>query len=220
MSVNNTPYTENDLIVFGDSVYTIALYDPSMTEFDMNTAYVWGDYFYTYKGIKDEIHANNLPGIYFNIGSKKYELLEVETKEDREAHLLSSHVRSLDPKQIINMINKDEAIIISVPENSKLFLPQVSKDDDILKRLIKLALIEKGIDIDSYKTRFVDKNALFNFKQVVKGPTRLSMLLFDRGIEALNLKYTIIVEEEDPKHALGIPLKDKIVATSEDTYDI
>ena len=65
---------------------------------------------------------------------------------------------------------------------------------NFLKYVIKKAIIDKGIDIDRFKYRFVDKNALFNFKQVLKGDNRLSMLLFDRGVEAFNLKYTIVHE--------------------------
>ena len=84
---------------------------------------------------------------------------------------------------------------------------------------MKQAIINKGIDIDRFKYRFVDKNALFNFKQVLKGDNRLSMLLFDRGAEAFNLKYTIVLEEDlgDP---IGIPLSEPIVVSSNDTHEL
>ena len=101
----------------------------------------------------------------------------------------------------------------------KSFCPQITETDDILKRLMKQLIIEKGIDLDRFKYRFLDKNALFNFKQVIKGDNRLSMLLFDRGIEAFNLKYTIIVEEA-PGDTIGMTLKEPLIFSSDDTYSL
>ena len=106
-----------------------------------------------------------------------------------------------------------------MPESSKAFCPEITENDDILKRLMKQAIINKGIDIDRFKYRFVDKNALFNFKQVLKGDNRLSMLLFDRGVEAFNLKYTIILQE-DSGDPIGIPLSQPIVISSNDTHEL
>ena len=80
-------------------------------------------------------------------------------------------------------------------------------------------IIDKGIDIDRFKYRFVDKNALFNFKQVLKGDNRLSMLLFDRGVEAFNLKYTIVLEENG-NDSIGIPLNKPIIVSSNDTHEL
>ena len=106
-----------------------------------------------------------------------------------------------------------------MPESSKAYCPEITEDDDILKRLMKKIIIDKGIDIDRFKTRFVDKNALFNFKQVLKGTNRLSMLLFDRGIEAFNLKYTIIVSE-GPGSPIAAPLAEPLIVSSEDTHEL
>lgn len=64
------------------------------------------------------------------------------------------------------------------------------------------------------------KNALFNFKQVIRGENKLSILIFDRGMEALNLKYKIIIEEKDDINVVGTKLTEPIVVSSEDTYDL
>jgi hypothetical protein len=81
-------------------------------------------------------------------------------------------------------------------------------------------LKSKDIDIDAYKARFADKNALFNFKQVIKGDGKLSMLLFERGCNALNLKYTITLEEIDPRGSVGTPLVNPVKISSEDSYNV
>ena len=45
------------------------------------------------------------------------------------------------------------------------------------------------------------------------------MLLFDRGIEAFNLKYTIIVTE-GPGSPISIPLAEPLIISSEDTHEL
>ena len=67
--------------------------------------------------------------------------------------------------------------------------------------------------------RFASKNMLFNTKQVLRGPNRLSMLLFDRCTEALNLKYTIIIEEGGGE-IIGHPLEEPIIISSQDYIDM
>ena len=141
------------------------------------------------------------------------------TDEEKKQYTYSDKICSTTASEIIDKINKKEVEVFVMPESSKAFCPEISENDDILKRLMKQAIINKGIDIDRFKYRFVDKNALFNFKQVLKGDNRLSMLLFDRGAEAFNLKYTIVLEEDlgDP---IGIPLSEPIVVSSNDTHEL
>jgi hypothetical protein len=122
--------------------------------------------------------------------------------------------------EIIIVANSKKDILIAVPESAKIFMPSLTIKDDILKRLAKQALIHKNVDLDHIKDRFIDKNALFNFKQVIKGDNKLSILIFDRGMDALNLKYSIILEEKDSTQAIGDPLTNPILASSEDTFDI
>lgn len=111
-----------------------------------------------------------------------------------------------------------EVVIFNTPDSSHSAIPPESIDDDILKKLIKRAITKKGVDLDQYKVRFASKNMLFNTKQVLRGPNRLSMLLFDRCTEALNLKYTIILEEAGGE-IIGHPLNEKLVISSQDVFD-
>ena len=100
----------------------------------------------------------------------------------------------------------------------KSTVPAETLKDDILKRAIKRALKQKGIDLDACKARFASKNMLFNFKSVIRGNTRLSMLLFDRGAEALSLKYTILLEEAGGE-IVGKELTEPIAISSDELYD-
>ena len=122
-------------------------------------------------------------------------------------------------------------MLVAVSSNSKLFRPEIELSDDILKRITKIALLKKNVEMDQLKDRFINSNAFFNFKQSInkkseedadkkKKPAPLSMLLFDRGCEAMNLKYRIILEEKDPNNTIGEPLSEEIECSSEDTYEI
>ena len=73
---------------------------------------------------------------------------------------------------------------------------------------------------DLYKHRFTDKNALLNFKQVMKSNSKLSMLLFERGCDVLNLKYTIIIEEASPDDNVGLRLKEPIIVKSDEEFSL
>lgn len=181
-----------------------------------------GTYFYTFKGVT-KIPPNRLledpftpPGIYLT-KEDRYILVPVND-EFRESCEVGDKIAVANRSDVVDVIVKSKELQFNVPESSKLFKPVITEKDDILKRAIKAALIAKDIDIDQYKGRFADKNALFNFKQVVKNPdSKLSILLFERGCKALNLKFTITVEEEDPDVEIGKRLNDIIVVSSDDT---
>lgn len=224
-------YDKDSLLVTDKEIYQIKIYHEDIQNFEMGVAYLSGEYFLPYRGecdIKELIKNDHIePGIYTE--KKSYDgqseindtyLQFPSTDEEREQYKYEGKISSIDPNKIIEMVNNHEQILIPASDSSKTFLPTVNVNDDILKRLIKKVLIQKQIDIDNYRTRFVDKNALFNFKQVIKGDNKLSILLFDRGCDALNLKYTIIVEEADPNVTIGERLDGPIKASSEDTYEI
>jgi hypothetical protein len=191
----------------------------------ISIAYLYGDFYYKYKGNlpQDFVSGKTThlePGIYTDGKTDTTIMVEPQTEEEKKLYTYKDKIKNLSTKNLLQQIEKSEHIELEIPDSSKVFIPIPSKDDDILKRLIKQALINKNIDIDQYRSRFVDKNALFNFKQVLKGDNALSMLLFNRGCEALNLKYTVTVEEKDPNVTIGRRLDKMIIASSEDTYDI
>lgn len=195
---------EHSLIVTPDGVYKAVPWE-DYNNLSTDEAYIKGDYFYLYRGKlrNDSI----LPGVYEDNKGIPV-ILEPITAKEKEEFLVSKHLADVSPQNIINVLKVNKNLICSFPESSKLFIPDINKNDDILKRAMKLAFKAKNIDIDSCRSHFVDKNALFNFKQVIKGDSRLSILLFERGCDALNLKYTIVLEEIDPDNVIGTSLND------------
>lgn len=224
MDTTNKPlpqiFNDDILLDDGQMMRNVRLFNDEIKEFDPNVAYLKGDYFYIYRGhLRDKDPTPDVPGIYFDDKENRVVLFEPSTDEEKLQYTYNDKISSNTASEIIDKINRKEVEVFVLPESMKSFCPQITETDDILKRLMKQLIIEKGIDLDRFKYRFLDKNALFNFKQVIKGDNRLSMLLFDRGIEAFNLKYTIIVEEA-PGDTIGMTLKEPLIFSSDDTYSL
>lgn len=213
-------------LVTDDEVFTLDELGPmdGSKAYQTGVAYLdeTGTFYYTFMGVTrvppERLVEDPLmpPGIYLT-PDERYVLVRVN-EEFHDKCLVGDKIAVGDPGDVIDVIVKSKELQFNVPESSKLFKPVITEHDDILKRAIKAALIAKDIDIDQHKSRFSDKNALFNFKQVVKSPdSKLSILLFERGCNALNLKFTITVEEEDPDMEIGKRLATPIVVSSDDT---
>ena len=197
----------DDLLIIGDD----GTYTPKFTIAQaLNPGYAYvnkeKDLFYPFRGFTNR-NKTGLPGLYID-DDEKYEIIEPSGRH-ADAYKYSTHLENLNQQNIIKVLADNKNIHYNFPESSKLFIPDISENDDILKRAIKLALKAKNIDLDACKDRFTDKNALFNFKQVIKSETgRLSILLFERGCDALGLKFSIVLEEADPKETVGTSLAD------------
>ena len=223
--IDGLAFDKDSAIITDDAVYNIELLG-NIEDFSNpkeDTAYIDNDYFYIFRGVLKGRDKDNIkPGIYENKGdvTPKYYLVEPTTDKEKEEYDVISHVNSLLPMSIIDHANAKEEILIAIPESTKVFQPVLSNTDDLLKRVAKLILLKKKVDLDRYKDRFKNKNELFNFKQVIRSGNKLSILIFDRGCDALNLKYSIVVEERSDNDIVGEKLEEPIVVSSEDTYEI
>lgn len=192
------------------------------TLYEKGVAYVAYPYYYIYRGTTMTVEFDRkLPGIYLAPNDHYIWIPVTEGNEDAEWRV-DDKFATADQRKIIDVLVDREDINLAIPDSGKVFRPDETPNDDILKRAIKRVLKAKGVNIDNYKRRFADKNALFNFKQVIKGDGKLSMLLFERGCNAMNLKYTISIDEisVDPENCVGEPLKAPIVISSEDSYTV
>lgn len=217
-------FSKDSVIVTDDAVYNIELLGELSDDMKFNeeTAYIDNNVFYVFKGVPKSSEFDKLkPGIYQNKeGSPKYFIVEPVTEEELAEYSVTDHVASLIPTSIIDTANTKEDLLIAIPESTKVFQPVLLDTDDILKRVLKTVLLQKNVDLDRYKDRFRNKNELFNLKQVIRGKNKVSILIFDRGCEALNVKYTITVEEKSDDDIVGTKLPEPIVVSSEDTYQL
>lgn len=203
-----------------DQFNTDKIAKDQLPKIEPNIAYLIGDYFYLYRGKISDVKPleNPLPGIYLTEDGSGYIFCQPETDEEKQEYRYSDKITTYDADEIREAVLNHDVIIMNVPDVVHSNIPPEDINDDILKRGIKRALLKKGIDLDQCRARFFSKNMLFNFKSVIRGDNRLSMLLFERGTEALNLKYTIILEEAGGE-IVGKPLTEPICISSEDVYD-
>lgn len=211
---------DSSYIKHGNMLYDVSLLifnkDKKYDDYDKDTAYVEDDKFFILRGDWDPSEEHPLPGIYkaSNGGIKIVHpttASEIEEYTLNEENLINSNIEN-----IIEVLKHKESLYVSIPEN---YLPSsIGKlaENDTLKRALQEALLEKGIDIDLCAKRFKDKNAFLNFKQAMKNEqAKLSMMLFERGCDVFNFKFTIIVEEADPDIAIGPRLKEPIIISSD-----
>lgn len=216
--------THQDLIVTDEDVLSIVKLNTENindgTLYQKGYAYVAYPYYYIYRGTTNtKEYEMKLPGIYLALEDHYIWIPVTPGNEDAE-WIVDDKFATADQRKIIDVLIDRDDIKLAIPESGRVFRPDETPSDDILKRAIKRVLRAKAVDIDAYKARFADKNALFNFKQVIKGDGKLSMLLFERGCNALNLKYTITIDEIDPRTVIGEPLQGPIQISSEDTYPV
>ena len=234
--VENRIITDSTLIKVGERYYetrsllpedfSIQNYDSKEFTLDNGLnisegiAYLIGDYYYLYRGKLSELKGfeNPIPGIYYDDEKCQYVVCSPETDEEKQEYRYSDKITTLDADEIRSAVLNHEVVIFNVPDTVRSNIPPETPDDDILKRAMKRALLAKGIDIDQCRARFASKNMLFNFKSVLRGDSRLSMLLFERGTEAMNLKYTIILEEAGGE-IVGRQLTEPITISTDETFD-
>lgn len=224
MTKEHQPAVISDLIVTDEDVLKAVVLNVDNindgTQYETGYAYIHYPYYYLYRGTTmTKEFEYKLPGIYLTPDDHYVWIPVTEGNED-DQWKVDDKFATADARSIIDVLVDREDISLNIPDSGKVFRPDETETDDILKRLIKRVLRSKDIDIDAYKARFADKNALFNFKQVIKGDGKLSMLLFERGCNALNLKYSITIDELDPCNTVGNALSKPITISSEDTFNV
>lgn len=199
--------TKDNVIISDDGyVYVGVPYDKKITNYDMTYAYIIDDMFYPYRGEYNE-KKSVLPGIYSN-GSNKAIIIKPDDK-DKDAYKVETHRAKIDSDAIYDGIlaREDEFQIYS--DGKSAYIPDITINDDPFKRALKEAIIAKGIDIDNIKDRFSDRNAVFNFKSVMKGDNKVSTLIFERGCEAFGLGYCIVLYDKDKNNIIGHEINSK-----------
>ena len=218
LSPDEHPYA----VLGSKATLPLKVLDVESTDFDKHHAYLHDGYIYLFRGPQTKELAFE-PGIYYDADNDRYFIRECDpnsARHNEEYRATPDHILLLNPLSVKQLLHDNEEKIYARQRatSHRFFVPSVSVMDDILKRLSKMFLIAKNVDLDQCRANFVDKNSLFNYKQLLKGDNRLSMMLFQRGIDALRLRYYIVVEEVDPEHPVGDALKQPIVVCSDDTY--
>lgn len=227
IKVGGITYSRNSKIVTDNDVYDIDLLPSNLNDvkedfFKEGVAYLADNMYYLYRGSGTWSKSENYrPGVYKEKdpdADMQYFVVMPSTDAEKEEFDARDKISKIHLRSLIDSANNNADILIAIPESTKIFQPQITENDDILKVIAKKALQLKNVDLDRYKDRFSNKNELFNFKQVLRSDNKVSMKIFMRGMEALNLVFTIIVSEKSANNVVGDALKEPIVTSSEETY--
>lgn len=198
---------QKPIIVTNSGVYDLVDYDWDNTVPEYGKAYKMEGYpgaFFLYRGKKraDSI----LPGIY--IGENELpEIIPPVTDAEKEEYSIDSHLSNMNPGDMLVVLRNKKNIQHVYSENSKLYIPEIKSNDNILKRALKEAFQCKDVTIEACKDGFSDRNAFFNFSSQMRSEDgNISFLLMDRGCTALKLGYAIVLYELDPENPVGKPL--------------
>lgn len=161
-------------------------------------AYIKNDVVYIYRGkLKNSADSSN-PGIYKTSTGYKF----IEPTENEIEYIYSvENLIILDTDDIINQVSKnktnfqqpDDLEIIN--NNSELYVPTIKEDDDFLKVLVKRAIIDKHINISTYRSRFKDDYSLNNMKSGLKRETKMTVNNFKSWCEILGLDFEVTIRD-------------------------
>lgn len=208
-------------ILFGESflplnkaeeVYKVSIYNKGK-KLKKGHAYIVGNYVYPYRG-KWKHDDDHLPGIY----KKGDNVIVVD--EGVTDEYLTDNIITLDSSYITDAIttNKDTFIqpedLEIINNNSEIYIPTIKETDDFLKYLVKRIIIEKKINLRSYKDKFPNEYALNNMKSGLNRTTKMTVTNFDAWCEILGVKFTITVSDNGTD--LLNPLEEDITLDSDE----
>lgn len=112
-------------------------------------------------------------------------------------------IESLQDISILNIINitkPDEQLyneeeILDINASANFYIPIVNKDDDFLKKIVKLIIIEKGIDINRLKSKTEMPYMLPNMKTALQNKTKMSVSYFTAWMELLGCTFDVVIKD-------------------------
>ncbi len=126
---------------------------------------------------------------YFSILSSS---MSKDFSEDRIVTLSPLQIyESSDPNEELY----DEEIVQAMNKVSKQYVPKIKPEDDVLKRIIKTAIIEKNVNISRFKSRFAVKHTWTNLRSSLDQKTKMSITNFLKWCELLGLEVEISISD-------------------------
>lgn len=188
-------YDEDPVFISGDSYFKIGTIGGKLEE---GEAYVIGEYVYPYWGNTTlDTNLDKLPvGIYKH--NREYYFRPVNSKQERELCSIDN-ITATSVSAIWKEVENNSNNFISdedremINNNVKEYRPTIKPTDDPLKKLVKQAIIDKGVNVNLFKGVFDEKHGLTNIKSTLNNKSNLTMMKFLQWCEILNLNYKISV---------------------------
>lgn len=188
-------HNEDPIFISGDSYFRIGTLSSRLKE---GIAYVIGHYVYPYFGqvsVDDNLDKLKV-GIYKY--DHEYYFRPVSSEQEKELFSIDN-ITSTSLSAIWKEVQANTENFISdedremINSNVKEYRPTIKATDDPLKKLVKRAIIDKGVNVNLFKGVFDEKHGLTNIKSTLSNKSNLTMMKFLQWCEMLNLNYKIAV---------------------------
>ena len=156
---------------------------------------------------EDNQESSIYPIIYQN-NNKIYKVKSTNKDINSIFNINSKYVSNTSLDTIINNtdINEvlyDENVLNDINNATSVYTPTIKDTDDVLKKTIKMAILDTGINIHELKNKMPTRYGLSNDLAALDGQTKMSIAKFSTWNERLGLKTILITTNTvDAKHKL------------------
>lgn len=197
-------YGKNVFMIDGyiDDYSTESTNSPSFLDLIDNKGYVDKDgKIWIYKELKPDNSTifGLVPWFTMDTKNGKYHFSKRKIKEVDEAFRVKN-IGDLSFKHIAKTIKEDEKlydedVLNDLNASTSIFKPEIKEGDDFLKRLVKMIILLKKVNIAKYLPKVPKKYILSNWKQSLSNDSKMSALNFINWCEIMGIKFHVIVED-------------------------
>lgn len=90
----------------------------------------------------------------------------------------------------------DESEINDINAAASVYVPIIYETDDFLKKIVKMTIIKKGIDINKLKSKTYEKYQLPNMKAALQNSTKMSVTYFSNWMELLGCNFALSISDD------------------------
>ena len=155
-------------------------------------------------------NANEYPYFWLNDEGKK------EFSEPQDIIKKAYCVENMKDMSLVNIVENtaeneelfNEEEINDMNAAAAFYVPIIYDSDDFLKKIVKMTIIKKGIDINRLKVKTEEKYILPNMKAALQNKTKMSVVYFCCWMELLGCDFdiTILDNATDTTDPLKNPL--------------
>lgn len=168
---------------------------------------------------REKPKTSDIPVFWYEHGR----ILFGKTRETIKENFSVKRLRSMEPQDTLanldpNVPLYDEKALSDINSATSVFVPEIKETDDCLKKLVKLTIIKKNININGLKSKMAKSYSLPNLKTALMNNTKMSVPNFLIWCDLLSISFDIFISDNGTD--IHNPLPEQIHYNSlTDTYE-
>lgn len=132
-------------------------------------------------------------------GTPKLEFNKRRSEETKNAFRIE-RIGNLSVKNIIETtkegeVEYDPEVLNDIARATSTFIPEIKDTDDFLKKLTKMTILEKDVNVHKYKKQMEKSYQLSNLIQGLSNTTKTSPIVFETWMEILACDFEIRIRD-------------------------